>query len=159
MYSETLRCDLSFIHAHLSFLPTTIKRLEAKGLPFVEAFDIIRDVRHRLNGIPGEKKEILISKFDLVMDKNPGFKAMEAAASVLQGNNEVSVPDIFSPGDIANLRFCPVVSVDVERSFSAYKMLISDKRQNMKKENIQRIMVSHCYLNTEAEEHLLETQV
>nr|CAH7755191.1 unnamed protein product [Callosobruchus chinensis] len=39
-----------------------------------------------------------------------------------------------------NFKFCPVTSVDVERSFSAYKLVLSDKRHKFTPENLENML-------------------
>jgi hypothetical protein len=43
-------------------------------------------------------------------------------------------------------KFAPLTSVDVERSFSIYKYLLNDRRQNLTKENIE--MYNVIYYNS-----------
>ena len=82
--------------------------------------------------------------------KNP---ALEMIANVLQGEG-TSLPNGMGPGEVANLKFCPTASADVERSFSQYKNILSDKRQRFThstlgftKENLSKVVVTHCYYN------------
>ena len=41
----SVKRDLAFIHANLTFLPVSIKQLEAKGLTVVDACQIMEDVK------------------------------------------------------------------------------------------------------------------
>jgi hypothetical protein len=50
--------------------------------------------------------------------------------NILCGNNEY-LPKYFTPNVVADLKFAPLISVDVERSFSLYKQILSDRRTNM----------------------------
>jgi len=59
----------------------------------------------------------------------------------LNGNNEVQLIDNFSPAMITDLQNAPVTSVDVERSFSAYKNILTDYRTNMIPEHIEQNIV------------------
>jgi len=40
-----------------------------------------------------------------------------------------------------------MASMDVERSFSTYKNILTDKRHNLTKGNLKKIMVTNCYFN------------
>ena len=44
-------------------------------------------------------------------------------------------------------KYCPVTSVDVERSFSAYKLILTDKRQKFNPEHLEKLMVVYCKAN------------
>eukprot|EP00095_Tigriopus_kingsejongensis_P010943 maker-scaffold234_size243041-snap-gene-1.28 protein:Tk10943 transcript:maker-scaffold234_size243041-snap-gene-1.28-mRNA-1 annotation:"hypothetical protein EAG_00300" len=60
---------------------------------------------------------------------------------VLKGNG-VILPEGMSPDDVSKMKFCPTTSVDVERSFSQYKNILSDRRHSFTKENIRPNMVT-----------------
>ena len=49
--------------------------------------------------------------------------------------------------DVANFNYAPLVSVDVERSFSVYKQVLTDSRHRLIAMNIGKIMFSHYYHN------------
>ena len=47
----------------------------------------------------------------------------------------------FTKDEVINLKFAPTTSVDVERSFSKYKEILSDKRKSMTFDNLRRTIV------------------
>jgi hypothetical protein len=53
-------------------------------------------------------------------------------AKVLCRNNE-DLPEYFTPNVVVDMKFAPLISVDVERSFSLYKQ---DRRTNMSTDNM-----------------------
>jgi hypothetical protein len=42
--------------------------------------------------------------------------------NILCGNNE-DLPEYFTPNGVFNMKFVPLISVDVEHSFSLYKQI------------------------------------
>ena len=66
------------------------------------------------------------NKLQSVLDKNPGFKKVEAYAKVLSGSKVQGLND--PPHVISNFKFAPITSVDCERTFSVYKDLLTNKR-------------------------------
>ncbi|KAF0750784.1 Uncharacterized protein FWK35_00038040, partial [Aphis craccivora] len=54
------------------------------------------------------------------------------------------LPEDLSFDDIAFMRYAPITSVDVERSFSAYKNLLTDNRQSFLFDNIKRALIVQC---------------
>ena len=84
------------------------------------------------------------------MERNPDVKTIWAVVRILRGQDE-DLPEGFSPSDIANMKYLPTVSVDVERSFSTYKLVLTDRRHRLTEENIRRIMVTNCYYNASDE--------
>ena len=49
-----------------------------------------------------------------------------------------------SPGIFHLLKFAPSTSCDVERSFSSYKSILSDRRHSMPAQNLEKYLVLHC---------------
>ena len=70
---------------------------------------------------------------------------MKNVAKVLNGNNEVQLIDNFSPAMITDLQNAPVTSVDVERSFSTYKNILTDRRTNMTPEHMEQNIVANYF--------------
>eukprot|EP00095_Tigriopus_kingsejongensis_P008149 maker-scaffold196_size269943-snap-gene-1.31 protein:Tk08149 transcript:maker-scaffold196_size269943-snap-gene-1.31-mRNA-1 annotation:"PREDICTED: uncharacterized protein LOC100906479" len=135
MAKASLAVDLAFIQCHLSFLPNAIKRLEKAGLPLAEALAILDDAKLRIETIPGTKGQLLQQKITNVLRRNPGMEVLQEASKVLKGNG-VILPEGMSQDDVSKMKFCPTTSVDVERSFSQYKNILSDRRHSFTKENI-----------------------
>jgi hypothetical protein len=50
--------------------------------------------------------------------------------NILCGNNE-NLPEYFIPNVVVYMKFAPLISVDVECSFSLYKQILSNRRTNM----------------------------
>ena len=146
--SFSLEADLAFIAAHLSFLPPTLTRLEERGLPLIDALAVVDQAQRRIDGILGEKGDRLKCKFDAIMQRNPGINILRAVERILKGEGELSsLPCSIGPGEVGLFKFCPITSVDVERSFSIYKNILSDQRQQLTQENIKKIIVTNCFYN------------
>jgi hypothetical protein len=43
------------------------------------------------------------------------------------------------------MNYAPLTSFDVERSFSLYKQILSDKRTNMNTENMDKYIIDNSY--------------
>ena len=84
------------------------------------------------------------------MSRNKGSEVAGKVASILRGEDEIP-PDGLTPSDIAGMKYLPTVTADVERSFSAYKLLLSDRRHRMTEENIRRHLIVSCYFSSSEE--------
>ena len=144
--SSKIPDQLFFIQAHLSFLPATIKRLEENGLPVVSALEIMEKLQGNLSSIPGDKGKNLQEKLQAVLDRNPGYKTLQSISKALQGDSG-SIPPGMKPEEAAWLKFCPVVTADVERSFSKYKLLVTERRLSLLEENVSKMMVVNWFYN------------
>jgi hypothetical protein len=76
-----------------------------------------------------------------VLEKNPGLSKLIEIVKVLTGG----VIQIDLAQDmIAAMKFAPMVSCDVERSFSVYKQILSDKRICFTPENLEMYFICNC---------------
>ena len=141
-----LTSDLAFIKCHLSFLPGAITRLEEAGLPLTQSLGILEEVRTKIYSVPGGFGSTLQAKLESVLSKNPGFEDLEKVSHTLSGLDS-GLPAGMGPGEAAQLKYCPTASVDVERSFSVFKVILSDRRHNLTKENLSKIVVSNAFYN------------
>lgn len=117
-------------------------------MPLKESFRIFEEAESIINETPGELGVELRVKLSLVLKRNPDFKSILKANTILNFSTE----NIYGIEKIANehiikYKYAPLTSCDVERSFSAYKMIYSEKRTNLTVENLERMIVIYCNMN------------
>lgn len=83
--------------------------------------------------------KIVKEKLHFVLERNPDWKVVQKLAKTLRGEPCKGLN--FTPAEAASLKYLPLVSADVERSFSALKLLVTDLRKSLKTENIERMLV------------------
>lgn len=144
-----IKLDLAFIKANFSCIPDAILKLEAKGLHVAEAIAIFKSVRLHLEKI--QRKDFL-NKYVQVLNKNEGLTVLsqisciiENGADALQNKNEFI--ESLHPDIISALKYAPVTSCDVERSFSVYKRILEDNRRSFLFENLLKHLIIHCNSN------------
>jgi len=116
LYEKNVEKQLHQINKY-SFLVEYIKKLEEKSLSTEIQYATIEDVSSKLTTKYKKKlKEIL--------NKNPDFKNFK---KVYESKKEL-------------LKFAPLSSVDVERSFSRFKLILSDRRQRLTEENLEKLI-------------------
>ncbi|KAF0764255.1 DUF659 domain-containing protein [Aphis craccivora] len=142
---ETVENDLIFIKTHFLVLVTFIKSLEKSNVSLFDSIDLIENTIGKLQKIPGENGNKIKIKIDQLQQKNQGLIILKNVAKVLNGNNEVQLIDNFSPAMITDLQYAPVTSVDVERSFSTYKNILTDRRTSMTPEHMEQNIVINCF--------------
>ena len=96
--------------------------------------------RNFVDGATGEVGEIVRQKYDLVFGKNPGFNKIRQIGSILAGE---IIPDFNIPL-IARYKYALLTSSDVERLFSCYKTILTDRRTNFTKKNLEMYLVCYC---------------
>lgn len=58
--------------------------------------------------------------------------------------NLKGLPEDMTNDDLAYFNYAPITSVDVERSFSIYKNLLSSNRRRFTFENIRKHLIVQC---------------
>ncbi len=144
MKTASLKADLAFIKAKLGFLPGAILQLKEAGLPLADSLEIVTDAQRWLNSVPGSKGLVFKEKLDQVVKKNQSLELLNKVNQVLQGE-EVNLPPEMRPDAAASLKFCLIVSVDVERSFSQFKNILTDKRHGFTEGNLTKFILCNYF--------------
>uniref|UniRef100_A0A8D8VGZ1 HAT C-terminal dimerisation domain-containing protein n=2 Tax=Cacopsylla melanoneura TaxID=428564 RepID=A0A8D8VGZ1_9HEMI len=127
-------------------IPEFIKRLETQCLPLSESMKVVQNMKILVEELPDACPENLKNKFNKVIEKNPGFSTIEKVNEYLNGSG-TSLPTTIDVGKSSKFKYCPMTSVDVERSFSSYKYILEDRRHRFTMENLGKIMVLHFNQN------------
>ena len=141
---DEMKSGLSYIAANLHFLPHVIQALERQGMSLTESFASVSKAETAIHSLPGIKGETIKHKYESIYARNPDIAVLRTVESVISEGKGV-LPDNMSPQRAAAFKFVPVTSVDVERSFSMYKTILSDNRRRLKSVNLTKILVSHCF--------------
>lgn len=139
--NKQLPSQLAFISANYCIIAEAILQLENKELELVQSTKLIDNCFEKLSAVNGVGK-IIFDKFKYVLDKNKGFKTLSLASKILGGE---FVEINLEPHIIPNLKFAPITSVDVERSFSIYKHILSDRRQSFQLCNLEKHLIINWF--------------
>jgi hypothetical protein len=82
-------------------------------------------------------------KLQAVLKGNLGFLTITCVCQVLNGK-DIDHPKDIAPEKILLLKYTSVTSCDIERSFSAYKHILSNIRQSMIPEDMENILIVYC---------------
>jgi hypothetical protein len=107
-----------------SFLPKLIEKLETQGLGVDKELKILEEAKEKLTDFAKEK---LIKS----LDKNPDLKKFTENRNYDHRKN---------------ILYAPLTTVDVERSFSLYKNILTDRRHRLTESNIEKLNV--IYFNS-----------
>ena len=69
------------------------------------------------------------------------FELLNKINQVLQGEEPLEI----SPDVAASLKLCPIVFVDVQRSFSQYKNILMDRRHSFTQKNLVKYVVCNYF--------------
>ncbi|KAF0747085.1 DUF659 domain-containing protein [Aphis craccivora] len=141
MQNNELKNNLAYISANFCFLVEVIKKLETSNLTIIESLAIVENAANTLNEVQGVQVKsgvIIKNKLNDVLAKNVGLQNIKAIRNILLNKNENPSMNIeFTPSDISNMKYAPLTSVDVERSFSRYKSILRPNRRTFKFENVR----------------------
>jgi len=106
--------------------------LEAKGLPLARSIELFQEAENIVHNVAGELGNDLKLKLEAILKRNPDFNIILKINNILNHNaKDLSGLEPVKNEDIAKYKFAPTTSCDVERSFSAYKMIFAEKRQSL----------------------------
>lgn len=106
-----------------SFIAAVIKMIEKRGLSIQEQLNLVEQIKNNPLLSPLAKQ-----RCEEVLGRNEGLATLKAKLdSLIEYNNRVG--------------YLPLVSADVERTFSQYKYILSDRRTTMSEENIEKINI------------------
>ena len=82
--------------------------------------------------------------------ENPYLEKVKMICSILNGEQseeteEESNLDL-SPEEMSKFAFAPITSVEVERSFSIHKFLLSERRSGITPKNLEMELIAHFEL-------------
>lgn len=104
-----------------------------------DQLQIVQNVTSKIHAIPGARGRELQTKTNSVFTKNEGLKTLEQLNDAV--NDGVSTGVAVSPAIGSAYAYAPIVSVDVERSFSDYKLIFSDRRQSFTEDNMEKHII------------------
>lgn len=110
------------------FVSTTIKNLEKSCIPLTESVALISQFESNCKKVGGQIGTVVLNKFNSVAQNNTGFQILKNMSKIFMGENDVNIPNL-ELNIICKYKYAPITSVDVERSFSISKHMLSDKRK------------------------------
>ena len=124
---DSVKTDLALISNYFACLPKTITALEEDSLSLVEAISLLQKVETSFTELP-ETLKCVQEKLSLVLGGNVGLVGLRS----LDTNEQ------------KHMKFAPIVSCSVERSFSRYKAIFRDNRASFQFDNLKTFVVVAC---------------
>lgn len=143
---DKVQADLVYIRTHFHDLPSTITKLETMGMPLTESALLLGNSVDELRKVPGRVGDIVATKVEYVLNNNPDLSVLLDISNVLSGASP-TIPETVKREFISKFKYAPITSCDVERSFSAYKLILTDKRHSLTVETMEKTIVAYCYMN------------
>lgn len=110
--------------------------------------NIVLDAEKKLNEANGDIATAISGKLNRVLMKNKGWKQLLDINNILSGVSSVELNyHGFDLNETSCMKYAPITSVDIERSFSMYKNILTDNRVSFTCENLTKYMVVNSFFN------------
>ncbi|KAF0719005.1 DUF659 domain-containing protein [Aphis craccivora] len=129
-----LEADLAYIKSNFEVLTNAIIELQTKNVSLSGSLAVVENLKQKFFLLKGNRGKLVLTKLQ-----------NKKISKILDGENDsnlddfIEFPDDYSSDDIVYFKYAPITSVDVERSFSAYKTILSDNRRSFVFENLKNI--------------------
>lgn len=141
--NSELSSQLAFLKYNFANILVAIKKLQTAGLLISESTNALSAVFDGLCKIEDQQYK---KKFEKILKRNPGYQQFLEIKYILESGTVPKDEYVksLSSNEILKFKYAPSTSVDVERSFSLYKTLLTDRRRKLKFENIKAHMIVYC---------------
>ncbi|XP_025407362.1 uncharacterized protein LOC112681313, partial [Sipha flava] len=111
-----------------------ITKLETRGVLLSKSVDVVNNIQIKHEECNGKIAKLILDKFNKVISKNKGWENIKKINQVLIG--ETTNDDDLSSSNLnldnyLSMKYAPITSVDVERSFSMYKNILTPNRPTL----------------------------
>ncbi|KAL4126569.1 hypothetical protein QTP88_010789 [Uroleucon formosanum] len=147
----SIQSNLVYIVSNFGFLPDTITKLETRGVLLSKSVDIVNNIQIKLEECNGEIAKLILDKFNKVISKNKGWENIKKINQVLIGettSNDDLSSSILNLDNYLSMKYAPITSVDIERSFSMYKNILTPNRSRFSEDSLSKYMVVNFFFNT-----------
>jgi hypothetical protein len=116
------------------------------GMQLCDAINTVKQTESELSRVQGEVANKVNAKLLSVLERNGGYSTLCKVSDILCGNEAEmgGNKQKLSANDLTILKYSPVTSCDVERSFSRYKVLLSDSWRSFQFDNFKMRVIIHC---------------
>lgn len=128
--------NVEFINVHFRELPNIIKYFETQNLKLEYGIHTLNKTLNKLKCIPGDFGKRLNKKIDAVFERNPYLHTLKNLSS----RNFKDI-EMLHKNFVSYFQYAPLTICDVERSFSILKNILSSKRTNFSKENLENGLI------------------
>jgi hypothetical protein len=144
--TPSIQHNLNLIYTHFSKIPELITSLESRNLLLHNSLKVMEELLTTMSELPDVFSEKIRKKITRLLKENLGYDSLNMIDTYINGTSTVLHNTI--TGNMASkFKYCPVMSCDVERSFSAFKFILNDKRHSFTMDHLEQHFVIYCYEN------------
>lgn len=126
--------QLTFIESNFGALPKVIEKLQGQTQLLTSSVEEMEKIAQ--TDYPGPVGKKINDKVRAVLSRNCGWDDIRSIAKMHRGEAGELAKEEWTIQDVLAMKYAPVTSADVERSFSKLKYLLSDRRINFTTQNL-----------------------
>ncbi|KAL4141628.1 hypothetical protein QTP88_004236 [Uroleucon formosanum] len=132
-----------------------------KNVLLSDSLAVVQNVQQKFSLLKGNHGKPVLTKLQTVFEKNNGLGVLEKISKILDGEDSSELidfskfPDDYSSDDIVYFKYAPITSVDDERSFSAFKTILSNNRRAFEFQNLRKHLIIQCNREGNVQEYSL----
>ncbi|KAL4119186.1 hypothetical protein QTP88_012031 [Uroleucon formosanum] len=141
--NPSLETNLIYLKSNFGFIPSEITQLEASGMLLSESIKCIKKIESLIQKAPNKIGQTIATKMENVILNINRFKIVTNISEMLygKGTRGEDIPEDLTTDDMTYFKYASITSVDVERSFSSYNNLLTDRRRHLLFDNIRQILI------------------
>jgi len=117
------------------------------GETLAKSIGIVLEAKQKLEEANGEVAKLILEKCNRVFSKNNGWAELQKVNSIHNGTALNVNVEQYDSNDLVYMKYAPITSVDVERSFSMYKNILAPNRMSFNESNLTKYMVVNSFFN------------
>lgn len=142
---ELIFNDLQLINNNFRQIPQLITELEANDINLLRAFEKLENFRRDLASNTTDIGISVSKRFEEIISDNPGYEELRNISRIITESRGENTEKL-SFEEILKFSNAYITNACVERSFSKYKLIFSDLRQSLTKENLKQYLI--CNFNS-----------
>jgi hypothetical protein len=107
----------------------------------------VLEAKQKLEEANGEVAKFILEKCNRVFSKNNGWAEIQKVYLIHNGTTLNVKVEQYNSNDLVYMKYVPITSVDVERSFSLYKNILAPNRMNFNENNLTKYKFVNSFFN------------
>ena len=143
---ESIERSLIPLQTGFGFLPSEIEKLSSRGMLIHDSFAQMNFIWQKLGEVHEPVGRKVQENLDKIVSRNPGYDTLKQICDFLD-EKTIDLPRSVPHELVKHFKYSASTSVHVERSFSTYKQILSDKRHRFVPKNLEQLLVVRGSLN------------
>ena len=144
---NVMKTQMEYIFNNFRQISFIIKKFESNEPNIIKNFKLIEDLRNKLREDSSCFGTLIYKRLEEILCKNPGFEHLRQMSYLIENNLHLST-EKYTFEQIFNFKNTFVSNASVERSFSRYRHILSDRRTNFSQESLKTYLFSNINSNS-----------